>query len=224
MSMRISNHSYGRRNLRSGNHLPVDKNATGSQTLRMRLPIICLLATALLCPSSRAQAPVFKVTPVQSSVRFNVNSSRPTTGNFDKWTATLTFASRDPTSGVLDVEIQAASVHTPGGKNDDKLKGKDFLDVAQSPVISFKTTKVVQTGKTAYDVIGTFTMRGVSKPATLNLMIADQGSDSGYIQGIVPFDRKDYGVSSKGDDPGEVDLNLKVEHVSGPALVHKRYP
>ena len=193
----------------------------------MRLSVLCLvLVSAMLCPPSRAQVPVFQVTPIQSSIRFNTTSSRPLTGNFDKWKATLTFASRDPTSAVLQVEIQTASVHCINSKNDDELKSTDLLNVAQAPVISFKSNKVVQTGKTTYDLVGTFTMRGVSKPATLKLVIADQGGGSGYVQGIVPFDLKDYGMTStkKIDEHGEVDLNLKAEQVSGPELIRKRFP
>ena len=192
----------------------------------MRLPVFCLvLVSAMLCPPSRAQVPVFQVTPLQSSIRFNTASSKPLTGNFDKWKATLTFASRDPTSAALQVEIQTGSVHSSNSKSDDALKSTSLLNVAQDPVISFKSNKVVQTGKTTYDLIGTFTMRGVSKPATLKLAIAEQGSGSGYIQGIVPFDLKDYGMTStkKIDEHGEVDLNLKAEQVSGPELIRKRF-
>jgi polyisoprenoid-binding protein YceI len=191
----------------------------------MRLPVMCLIATALLSLPSRAQVPVFQVTPIQSSIRFNMKSSRPLTGNFDKWNATLTFASRDPTSAVFQVEIQTASVHCRDSKNDDEMKSGALLNVAQNPVISFKSNKVVQTGKTTYDLVGTFTMRGVSKPATLNLVIADQGGGSGYVQGIVPFDLKDYGMTSgsKIDERGEVDLNLKTEQVGGPGLIFKKF-
>ncbi|MBV8632734.1 MAG: YceI family protein, partial [Silvibacterium sp.] len=83
----------------------------------MRLPFLVLVAAALLClPSLAQQVPVFQVTPVQSSIRFNVGSSRPMTGNFEKWTATLTFTSRDPTSAALDVEIQSASVQSANGR------------------------------------------------------------------------------------------------------------
>jgi polyisoprenoid-binding protein YceI len=154
-----------------------------------------------------------------------MTASSPLTGNFDKWNATLTFASRDPTSAALQLEIQTASVHSRISKNDDELKSKDLLNVAQDPVISFKSNKVVQTGKTTYDIVGTFTMRGVSKPATLNLVVADQGGGSGYIQGTVPFDLKDYGMTSsrKIGEHGEVDLNLKAEQVSGPELTRKRF-
>lgn len=190
------------------------------------MPVLSLvLLSAMLCPSSRAQVPVFRVTPIQSSIQFNTTSSKALAGNFDKWNATLTFASRDPTSAVLQVEIQTASVHSRSSKSDEELKSKDRLNTAQQPVISFKSNKVVQTGKSTYDLVGTFTMRGVSKPATLNLTIADQGNGSGYIQGIVPFGLKDYGMASstKTDERGEVDLNLKAEQVSGPGLIRKRF-
>ena len=180
----------------------------------------------MLCPPSRAQVPVFQVTPIQSSIRFNMGSSRALTGNFDKWNSTLTFASPDPTSAVLQVEIQTASIHSGNNKNDDELKSKDLLNVEQEPVISFKSNKVVQTGKTTYDLVGTFRLRGVSKPATLNLVIADQGGGSGYVQGVVRFDLKNYGMTSsrKIDERGEIDLNLKAKQVSGPELIRKRFP
>jgi polyisoprenoid-binding protein YceI len=155
-----------------------------------------------------------------------MGSSKALTGNFDKWHSSLTFASPDPTSAALQVEIQTASVHSGNNKNDDELKSKDLLNVAQDPVISFKSNKVVQTGKTTYDLVGTFSLRGVTKPATLNLVIADQGGGSGYIQGVVHFDLTNYGMTSsrKIDERGEVDLNLKVKQVSGPELIHKRFP
>ena len=116
-------------------------------------------------------------------------------------------------------------MHSGNNKNDDELKSKDLLNVAQDPVISFKSKKVVQTGKTTYSLVGSFTMRGVSKPATLKLVIADQGGGSGNVQGVVPFNLKDYGMTSgrKIDERGEVDLNLKAKQMSGPELIRKRF-
>ncbi len=55
-------------------------------------------------------------------------------GNFDKWDAKLTLTSPDPTTGVLDIKIYAATVNTGSGMKDDKLKSKDFFDVANGSV------------------------------------------------------------------------------------------
>ena len=193
----------------------------------MRLAILCLVASAVLPPLSRAQAPVFAITPENSSIKFHVKASVDLTGIFEKWTATLTFTSPDVTTGVLDVKIQAASVNTGSGMKDGKLKSKDFFNVEQDPLITFHSTKVVQTGPETFDVQGTFTIRGASKPETLTLTVSGKGTGSGAITGTMAFDRKDYGMNSgipfiKIADRVEVNIDLKGKRVSGPALIFKQ--
>ena len=140
----------------------------------MRLAILCLVASALLPPLCQAQVPVFEITQQDSSVHFSVKASVDISGTFDKWAATLKYTSSDVTTGVLDIEIQAASVNTGSGMKDGKLKGKDFFDSEHNPLITFKSTKVVQTGPNTFDIPGTFTIRGVSKPETLTLNVTGQ--------------------------------------------------
>jgi polyisoprenoid-binding protein YceI len=191
------------------------------------LALLPFLAAALLAPISLAQVPVFAVTPQQSSVKFFVKASVALTGNFEKWDAALTFTSTDVTTGVLDIKIQAASVNTGSGMKDDKLKSKDFFDVQQNPLITFKSTKIVQTGPTTFDVPGTFTIRGVSKPETLTLTVSGAGTGSGSIKGTMAFDRKDYGMNSgipfiKIADRVEVNIDLYAKRVSGPPIDLKK--
>ena len=187
-----------------------------------------MLATAaFLSPLTRAQVPVFAITPVESTIKFNVKASVPIAGNFDKWDATLTFTSPDVTSAVLDIKIQAGSVNTGSGMKNNKLKGKDFFNVEQDPLITFKSTKVVQTGPTTFDVPGTFTIRGVSKQETLTLTVSGKGTGSGGITGTMAFDRKDYGMNSgipfiKIADRVEVDVDLNGKRISGPLLNLKK--
>jgi polyisoprenoid-binding protein YceI len=193
----------------------------------MRLAVLGLVITAMLPSLCLAQGPVFEVTPVSSKIKFDVKASVPITGNFDKWDATLTFPSNDVTSGVLDIKIQAASVDTGSGMKNSKLKSKDFFDVEQSPFITFKSTKVVQTGPTSFEVTGDFSIRGVSRSETLKLEISGKGTGAGTINGTMAFDRKDYGMNSgipfiKIADRVEVTIDLKVKQVSGPRLVYKQ--
>ena len=192
----------------------------------MRLTIPLLLVSALLPSVARAQAPVFKITPKESTIKFNVKASVPIEGNFDKWDATLTFSSTDVTSGVLDIKIQAATVNTGSGMKDDKLRSKDFFDVKQDPLITFHSTKIVQTGPNTFDIPGKFTIRGVTKDETLNLVVSGKGTGTGDIKGTMAFDRKDYGMNSgipfiKIADRVEVTVDLHGERISGPPLVFK---
>jgi polyisoprenoid-binding protein YceI len=148
-------------------------------------------------------------------------------GTFDKWDATMTFTSPDVSTGVLDIKIQADRVNTGSGMKDGKLKSKDFFDVEKDPLITFQSTKVVQTGPTSFDVPGTFTIRGVSKPETLTLTIDGKGTGSGAIKGTMAFDRKEFGMNSgipfiKIADRVEVTVDLHGKRVSGPPLVFKQ--
>jgi polyisoprenoid-binding protein YceI len=194
----------------------------------MRLVALCLLASVLIPSLSRAQdVPVFAITPVQSSMKFNVKASVPISGTFDQWNATLTFASTDVASGVLDVEIQAASVDTGSSLKDGKLKSADFFDVANNPLISFKSTKISQTGPNTFELDGNFTIRGVTRPEQLALTLSGKGTGSGTINGTLYFDRKDYGMNSgipfiRIADRVEVNVALKGTRVSGPPLVFKQ--
>ena len=150
----------------------------------------------------------------------------PIEGVFDKWEATLKFTSPDVTTGVLDVKVDADSVNTGSGMKDGKLKSKDFFDAKNDPYITFHSSKIEQTGPNTFDIPGTFTIRGVSKPETLTLTVSGIGTGSGEIKGTMAFDRKDYGMNSgipfiKIADRVEVDVHLQAKQVSGPRLVYK---
>jgi polyisoprenoid-binding protein YceI len=197
----------------------------------MRLAFLCILTSILLCSASPAPpkegAPVFKITPVESSVKFDVEASVAIKGTFEKWDATLTFSSPDVSTGVLDIKIQADSVDTGSGMKDNKLKGKDFFNVKENPYITFHSTKIVQTGPDTFDVDGEFTIRGVSKSEKLTLKVEGAGTGSGIINGTMAFDRKQYGMNSgipfiKIADRVEVSVKLKGTRVSGPPVALKQ--
>jgi polyisoprenoid-binding protein YceI len=167
--------------------------------------------------------PVFKITPVESAIKFDVEASTAIRGKFSKWDATLTFKSTDVTTGVLDIKIQADTVDTGSGVKNGKLKSKDFFDVQNNPYITFHSTKIVQTGPDSFEVDGDFTIRGVTKAEKLTLTVTGAGTGSGTIQGTMAFDRKQYGMNSgipfiKIADRVEVTVNLKGTRVSGPPV------
>ena len=115
------------------------------QTLSaMRIAIICVLASILLPSVGRAQAPACEIEQGGSSIKFHVKASVALAGKFDKWDAALSFTAPEETTGVLTITIQAASVDTGSGMKNGKLKGKDFFDVENNPVVTFKSTKFVQ--------------------------------------------------------------------------------
>ena len=177
-------------------------------------------------PEDSGAIPVFKITPVGSKIKFDVEASVVIVGTFDNWAATLTFASTDVTTGVLEIKIEADSVDTGSGIKNGKLKGKDFFNVKESPVITFKSTKMEQTGPDTFAVEGDFTIRGVTRHEKLNLTVTGKGTGSGTIAGVMALERKEYGMTSgipfiKIANRVEVNVNLNGERISVPPLALK---
>jgi len=113
----------------------------------MGLIFLCLLACLALPSAGLAQdIPVFVVTGPARAITFAVSAAVPIAETFDKWDATLAFASTDATTGALRVTIQAASVTTGSGIKDGTLKSEDFFDVKRNPLITFASRKMVQPG------------------------------------------------------------------------------
>jgi polyisoprenoid-binding protein YceI len=197
--------------------------------MRAAIDLGCMAVLAVVALTAHAQTPttqavpVFEIERAHSSIKFDVKASVNIAGKFDTWDASLTFASPDETTGALEIKIQAASVDTGSGMKNGKLKGKDFFDVEQNPLITFKSTKFVKTGPESFDVDGDFTIRGVSNPEKLTLTISGRGTGAGEIKGKMVFNRKDYGMNKgipfiKIADHVDVTFHLKEKQVSGPPL------
>jgi len=187
-----------------------------------------LSAAGTLTAQAASDVPVFKVTPGESNVTFDVEASVAIKGTFKKWESTLTFKSPDVTTATLFIKIDAASVDTGSGMKNGKLKGDDFFDVKDYPYITFKSTKVVQTGPTTVELDGDFTIRGVTKQEKLVLnILKGKGTGHGTVTGTMAFDRKQYGMNSgipfiKIANRVAVTVNFTADRVSGPQLVYKQ--
>jgi polyisoprenoid-binding protein YceI len=187
----------------------------------------CLMAFLASARASYAQVQTYEVTPTESSIKFGVESSVSIEGIFEKWDANIKFSSSDVRSAVLDIEIEADSVNTGSHMKDNKLKGKDFFNAKESPLITFKSTKIIQTGPNTFDIEGNFTIRGVTKTEKLTLTSDSKGTPTGTLDGTMAFDRKDYGMTSgipfiKIANRVEVNVRLKWRQISGPPPVFQQ--
>lgn len=202
-----------------------------TRLLAMRHTDSYLVALLLLSSVTQAQSsagpPVYKITPVKSTITFAVKASVSIEGTFNRWNAMLTFTSAALSTGALDIKIRADSVDTGSGMKDNELKGDKFFDVKNDPYITFYSTKIIQTGPHTFDAQGTFTIRGVSKPETLTFTDDPEGNGTGEIKGTMAFDRKEFGMNSgipfiRIADRVEVSVDLKATRTNGPPLLFKQ--
>ena len=87
---------------------------------------------------------------------------------FNKTTGKVVF-DKAAKSGSVDILIDAKSVDTGYPTFNEHIQGEDFLDTAQFPTASFKSTKVIFEGDKPASIEGKLTLKGVTKPVTLTV-------------------------------------------------------
>lgn len=135
----------------------------------------------------------------------------------------LVFDADHPEGGSVEVSIDAASLWTGEPERDAHLRSEDFLDVANHPRIEFRSTRVAPAARNEYRVSGELTIRGITRPVTLDVRYLGQGRSpfddtrAGFTA-TTRLDRHDFGVSWNSDmqDGGvvvgdEVFVTLDVE-------------
>ena len=89
------------------------------------------------------------------------------TGQFNSFNATLETEGEDFTTAKVNFTADINSISTNNAQRDGHLQSGDFFDAANHPQITFVSDKAERSGEDTYKVYGTLTMRGVSKPVTL---------------------------------------------------------
>ena len=132
--------------------------------------LTALALTAALSASALAAPSTYVPDPNHTFVRFSYNHLGFSTqlSRFDKTTGTVTF---DPAakSGAVDLVIDAKSVDTGSELFNGHIQGADFLDTADFPTATFKSTAVKFDGDAPVSIDGVLTVKGVSKPVTLTV-------------------------------------------------------
>jgi polyisoprenoid-binding protein YceI len=140
-----------------------------------------------------------------------------TRGKFAKFSGSIQFDPKELSKGAVNVEIDPASVDTGDAQRDGHLKSGDFFEVDKFPTASFKSTKVVEKGEGKLQIVGDLSLRGVTKPVTLEASYEGSGKDpwGGERAGFTAtttINRTDFGVSfNKALDTGGLLVGEKVE-------------
>jgi polyisoprenoid-binding protein YceI len=186
---------------------------------------IALPATSHNAAPLNAAAPVamatFTIDPVHSQLMFRVRhlGLSTVTGRFGKFAGGFQL---DPASGQVtsaNLKIETASVNTDNERRDGHLKSADFFAADSFPQITFNSTRVIKQSGNKYKVEGTLTMRGVTRPITLDAELAGtRQTPQGWLAAVnmtgvvkrkefgLMWDRVTEGVSAVGDD-----INLLIE-------------
>lgn len=134
-----------------------------------RIALATPLAIALAAPALAAPE-TYAIDGSHTFPRFSYNhlGFSKQLSRFNKTTGTVTFDKAAKT-GSVDVTIDTTSVDTGFPTFDEHIQGADFLDTAQFPTATFKSTSVRFEGDKPVEVVGNLTLKGVTKPVTLTV-------------------------------------------------------
>jgi polyisoprenoid-binding protein YceI len=106
-----------------------------------------------------------------------------------------------PEESTLEIEIDASSIDTQDETRDAHMRSNDFFGVEDHPTISFRSTAVRPgDGENEWKVDGDLTIRGVTRPITVDVeflggAVDPWGNQKIGFSGVVPeVDRRDWGL------------------------------
>jgi polyisoprenoid-binding protein YceI len=134
-------------------------------------------------------------------------------GNFQKFTGSITLNGDKVEGGKVQFEVDTASVKSDDEKLDGHLKSPDFFDVAKFPKATFTSTEIKAGGEkgASHTVTGELDLHGVKKTITFPATIAVTPE---AVTGTSEFsiNRKDFGIvyPGKAEDLIRDDVVLKL--------------
>lgn len=170
-----------------------------------------------------------------ASLVFNVNhlGFSNYTMSFNNFNATLDIDPKTPEKASVKASIDSPSLDLPNPPEGftDTILGKDWLNAAKFPAITFTSTRVEMTGSKTAKIHGDLELVGVKKPVVLDAVF--NGGYAGHpmdpkarigFSATTSFARSDfgmkYGIPEAGTTMGVGDnINVVIEaEFSGPPL------
>ena len=134
-----------------------------------RFAAVIALATGLATPALAAPE-TYVIDPTHTFARFSYSHFGLSTqlSKFNKTSGTVVLDKAARTASV-DIVIDTTSVDTGYATFNEHIQAPDFLDTAQFPTATFKSTKVDFAGDKPTAIHGNLTIKGVTKPVTLKV-------------------------------------------------------
>jgi polyisoprenoid-binding protein YceI len=133
------------------------------------LLIGALSASALIARPALADAQRYEIDPEHVTVAFLVDhiGYARTLGQFRQVTGGFAFDETAAKIADLRVVMDTASVDTGHAARDGHLRGKDFLDVARFPRMTFTATSIQRRDAGKFTLTGELELLGRRRPVTL---------------------------------------------------------
>lgn len=134
-------------------------------------------------------------------------------GSFSDWSGQIRFDPDNPESADLRITVRLASASLGDATMDETLQGAEFFASAANPAATWRSTSVRRTGPNRYSASGTLSLKGASRPQTVNFTLSGEGLRR-RVEGTASIDRTafDIGTGETGQGLGNtVALNFAFD-------------
>jgi polyisoprenoid-binding protein YceI len=183
-----------------------------------RLTAVIAIAVASFTGGAARAADKYALDPAHTFVVFKITDLgyAHVVGWFTAVAGELTFDPADVTKSALNVTIKTASVDTHFAQRNKDLMSPDFLNVAEFPEMTFKSTSIEKTGDKTGKVTGELTLIGVTKPVILDVTFTKVASNPFHnntptagFEAHTVIKRSDFGMRAEIPNIGdEVDISI----------------
>ena len=166
-----------------------------------RIALATLLAAAT---GAAVAAPVtYRIDPTHTDVIASwshLGFSNPV-AHFGQVDGTITFDAQDVGASKVEVTIPLSGMNSHVEAFDKHLRSKDLFEADTYPTITFRSTKVEAAGAGRLRVAGDLTVKGVTKPAVLDVTLNKVGEHPMKKVPTIGFDatttlkRSDFGIA-----------------------------
>jgi len=191
----------------------------------LKTSFLLAVSALMVAAPAAAQTSQWQLDPAHSSAQFAVRHMGISNvrGTFTKLSGTARYDPADFKNDSVEVTIEVASVDSRVEMRDNDLRSDHFFDVQKYPTITFRSTKVGSAGADKLKITGDLTIRGITKPVTLDVdgpskPVKDgQGRLHMGVSATATVNRTDFGMTGyQGIVGNEVTLTIDAELVQTP--------
>lgn len=157
---------------------------------------ILLLALTVAATPALAQAAPYVIAPAGSRIDFSyAQMGAAMQGAFRSFSGTANLDDAQPQKSSVSISVQTASISLGSSDADNTAAGAEFFNSKVFPLARFQSSQVQPLGNGRYRISGSFTLKNVSHPLTVNAIMQPQGADR-LLTGSFTLKRLDYGIGT----------------------------
>lgn len=146
---------------------------------KLALVIASAMTLGLGSGAVSAEPQEYKIDPGHTFITFEIShigfSFLP--GTFNDFSGELTYDAENPSNSSTEFTIDVASIDTEHAERDKHLRSDEFFNVKKFPQATFVSTAYEPTGDNTAKLTGDLTIKGVTKPVTLDVTMTNAAQD-----------------------------------------------